>query len=229
MGQNGPLVGFGAMPAPSDPDLLVLLGLRLRSFAPVHAVAESAGLDLDDVADRLARFERAGLVRLRERPTSGWMLTADGRATGERLLAAELDGAGARPAVVAAYLRFLAVNQPLLHACTDWQLRTVDGVARVNDHADADHDAAVLARLVDLDDSAQPMVADLADALGRFGGYGPRLSAALAKVQGGDADWFTRPTIDSYHTVWFELHENLLATLGIERATEPLTASEETS
>ena len=63
----------------------------------------------------------------------------------------------------------------------------------------------------------QPVVADLAEALGRFGGYGPRLAGALAKVQGGDVDWFTKPTIDSYHTVWFELHENLLATLGIER------------
>jgi hypothetical protein len=26
--------------------------------------------------------------------------------------------------------------------------------------------------------------------------------------------------IDSYHTVWFELHEDLLSTLGIERASE---------
>ena len=26
--------------------------------------------------------------------------------------------------------------------------------------------------------------------------------------------------IDSYHTVWFELHEDLLATLGIERSSE---------
>ena len=26
--------------------------------------------------------------------------------------------------------------------------------------------------------------------------------------------------IDSYHTVWFELHEDLLATLGLERAAE---------
>jgi hypothetical protein len=25
------------------------------------------------------------------------------------------------------------------------------------------------------------------------------------------------PLIDSFHTVWFELHEHLLATLGIER------------
>ena len=36
----------------------------------------------------------------------------------------------------------------------------------------------------------------------------------------GEVDWFTRPTIPSYHSVWFELHENLLATLGIDRAQE---------
>ncbi|MDQ1375434.1 MAG: hypothetical protein QOJ09_2772, partial [Actinomycetota bacterium] len=28
------------------------------------------------------------------------------------------------------------------------------------------------------------------------------------------------PLIDSYHTVWFELHEDLLSTLGIERGSE---------
>jgi hypothetical protein len=29
--------------------------------------------------------------------------------------------------------------------------------------------------------------------------------------------------IDSYHTVWFELHEDLLSTLGIERSKEGST------
>ena len=33
----------------------------------------------------------------------------------------------------------------------------------------------------------------------------------------------TKPMIDSYHSVWFELHEDLLATLGIERGSEPTT------
>jgi hypothetical protein len=36
----------------------------------------------------------------------------------------------------------------------------------------------------------------------------------------GQPEWFTKPVIDSYHTVWFELHEDLLCTLGIERASE---------
>ncbi|MCS5679761.1 MAG: hypothetical protein NZ603_07680, partial [Acidimicrobiales bacterium] len=59
----------------------------------------------------------------------------------------------------------------------------------------------------------------------RFDGYGRRFSEALRRVVAGEIDWFTGVMmdvvwIDSYHTVWFELHENLLATLGIERAKE---------
>jgi pyruvate,orthophosphate dikinase len=40
------------------------------------------------------------------------------------------------------------------------------------------------------------------------------------RVEAGERDWFTKPLIDSYHTVWFELHEDLLSTLGKERASE---------
>jgi len=215
------------MSEPSDPDLLVLLGLRFRAVATAEAVAETVGLGVEQVTPRLEELGRAGLAEDRGGRLAGWMLSPQGRAEGERLLAAELDDASARPVVSGGYQRFLAVNQAMLDICTDWQLRTVDGSAVVNDHVDAGHDAAVLAHLVTLDDAVQPVIAELADALGRFGGYGPRLAGALAKVQGGDVDWFTKPTIDSYHTVWFELHENLLATLGIERASEPTTSREE--
>jgi hypothetical protein len=228
MGEKGALVGFGSMPEPSDPDLLVLLGLRLRSVAPVGAVAEVIGLSVDEVIPRLEAMRDAGLAELRQGRVSGWMLTVDGRHEGERRLAAELDDTGARAVVNGAYQRFLALNGSMLVTCTDWQLRTADGAPVVNDHTDAAHDATVLARLVTLDDAVQPVLADLAEALSRFGGYGSRLAGALAKVRGGDVDWFTKPTIDSYHSVWFELHENLLATLGIERANEPTTSQEAT-
>ena len=64
------------------------------------------------------------------------------------------------------------------------------------------------------------MCEDLSKLLARFATYGPRLRSALQRVENGDVDWFTKPMIDSYHTVWFELHEDLLATLGIERSKE---------
>jgi len=66
----------------------------------------------------------------------------------------------------------------------------------------------------------QPICADLAGLLDRFDGYGPRLATALERTSGGEPDWFTKPTIDSYHTIWFELHEDLLATLGRQRSQE---------
>jgi hypothetical protein len=85
---------------------------------------------------------------------SGWMLTTEGRGRGETLLATELEAAGCREGVHSAYQEFLSVNHGFLELCTDWQLRapTHDptGEKVVNDHSDPDHDAAVIARLVEV-------------------------------------------------------------------------------
>ncbi len=208
----------------SAADLLVVHALRVRGFVGADVVASAAGLDEAEVDTLLAGLDAAGHARHRDGRVSGWMLTPEGRARGEALLAAELDATGARPAVEAAYRDFLEANQGFLGLCTDWQLRpdpdAPEGEMIVNDHADAAHDAAVVARLGDADDVVRGVCADLVAALGRFDGYGDRFAEALARVKAGEVEWFTRPMIDSYHTVWFELHENLLATLGIERARE---------
>ncbi|MBI2705101.1 MAG: transcriptional regulator [Actinobacteria bacterium] len=210
----------------SDPELLVLTALRLKSFAPVEVVAMAAGLPPDETEPILRSLLGRELVKHREGVLTGWLLTPAGRKEGEQRLGAELEVAGARPAVEAAYAQFLPLNSEVLHICTDWQLLGGESSQTLNDHSDADYDAAVISRLAAVDDKVQTILVELASALDRFAGYEPRLSRALARVQAGAssddgwADWFTKPTIDSYHTVWFELHENLLATLGIERATE---------
>ena len=54
----------------------------------------------------------------------------------------------------------------------------------------------------------------------RFGAYRERLRAARRLVDDGDHEWLTSPRIDSYHTVWMQLHEDLLLALGKERASE---------
>jgi hypothetical protein len=39
-------------------------------------------------------------------------------------------------------------------------------------------------------------------------------------VQTGHHSWVDAPDRDSLHAVWIQLHEDLLATLGIERGTD---------
>jgi hypothetical protein len=185
------------MAHPLDRALLVLHTVRLKGFADAEPVASTTGLPVDDVIAALEKARDAALAVRRE-----------------------LDGAGARPAVEAAYRRFLGCNKELLGVCTDWQLRTAEGQQVPNDHSDPAYDERVVKRLRLIDDAVQPVCDDLRAALERFGRYGPRFSVALNKVEAGEVDWFTKPLIDSYHTVWFELHEDLLATLGIERGSE---------
>jgi len=160
------------------------------------------------------------LIRHKQGAVSGWMLLPAGRALGEALLAAELNESGKRAELESAYARFLEQNQPFLALCTDWQTRKVDGELVRNDHADPDHDASVLERLTAVEASMRPLWADLGQLLERFDSYATRFATAHKRLADGDLDWFTSPMVDSYHTVWFELHEDLLASLGIERAKE---------
>lgn len=204
------------MSHPSDPSLLVLHGLRLKGFADTERLTEAVGLDHDLAVALLERFAAADLVQRREGRLTGWSLTTRGRDELEARLAEELDASGGRDLVDAAYRSFLALNPELLEVCTDFQVRG----DVVNDHLDDRYDAAVIGRLADLHERARPLCDDLAKVLDRFGGYGDRFDAALARIRAGHHEWFTKPLIDSYHTVWFELHEDLLATLGVDRADE---------
>jgi hypothetical protein len=203
----------------SDPRLLVLHGLRLKGPAGAEAVAESAGIATAEVESWLARLEAGGLVVHRDLP-GGWSLTPAGRAEHARLVGREIDAAGVRPAIEGAYERFRALNGAVLDACSRWQVREVAGTAVVNDHQDPDYDARVVGDLAALHTRVGPLCDDLADVLERYRPYHDQLSRAVAKVEAGERDWFTKPRLASYHTVWFELHEDLLTTLGLDRTAE---------
>jgi hypothetical protein len=203
--------------APSEPRFLALHRLRVKGFAATADVAVAAGIDGDAAEQLLQELSGEGLVRWKEGRLPPWSLTPDGRAEHRRAVSEELEEAGAKAVVDDAYRRFLVLNPELLEVCTAWQLRGDGGTPVPNDHSDAGYDRQVVERLAAVDGAVQQLVDELAAQLERYGPYGPRLHTALERAQAGDGDWITKPTIDSYHTVWMELHEDLLSTLGIQR------------
>lgn len=208
------------MAVASSPRLLALHALRLRGIAEADAVAEYMLVEPEPIRAELSELEAHDLVRYRRGRIPGYAQTPEGRVVGERMLAEELDEHGLRPRIEAAYGEFLLFNRQLLSVCTSWQLRTVGTSTVPNDHADADHDRSVLDALVALDARARPVLSSLVEALGRFRGHEHRLRYALDRVLAGEHDWLTKPMFPSYHSSWFELHEDLLATLGTERRRE---------
>lgn len=201
----------------SDPTFHTLHAVRLRGRASPQAVAESIGDPDIDVDALLQSASAAGHLRYREGRAAGWSLTPEGRDAHAALVAVDREGCGAAATIDDAYRQFLTVNQDLIGVCTEWQVKPDGGM---NDHADTAYDAKVIDALGAIDERVQPVCAQLAGVMVRFGGYGPRLTDALERVRAGEVQWFTSPACDSYHTIWFELHEDLLQTLGIERAKE---------
>ena len=54
----------------------------------------------------------------------------------------------------------------------------------------------------------------------RFGEYAERLGRARDRITDGETDYIASVRIDSYHTAWFTLHEDLLRLLERERDAE---------
>jgi len=205
-----------------EPAATLLLLLRLKAFARSERLAALLDTTTEQIDEDMRRLSGRGWVQHRRGMAPGWSLTPEGRRHGQQLLRTELAATGALAPVEACYQGFLPLNVELLSVCTDWQTVVVDGEHVPNDHADADRDAVVLERLDSLREAAVPVLDALGDALERFSTYGERLDRAHQHVREGRTEWIAKPTVDSYHSVWFELHEHLLVTLDRERSAEPL-------
>ena len=210
----------------SEPEVLALCAVRLAPLRRPEDMAAVVGLPVTTLVEHLDRLVADGLARHHTTEPPGWTLTPAGHAELERRLADELDAFGLRERVAGYYERFRPLNERLLAIITDWQVRpTPDGSVELNDHSDPDADAAVLARLGALDDEAGPLCDELGVALARFGGYRHRLAVARRRLESGETAYLDGMRVDSYHLVWFELHEHLLATLGIPRGVDEPAAS----
>ncbi|UZN03859.1 transcriptional regulator [Cellulomonas sp. S1-8] len=211
------------MTRPSAPDLLVLHAVRLLGFADTPAVARRFALDAASTQELLLDAEAyGGVSRATFADLSGWSLTERGRAHGQALLADELARTGSADDVHDVHRAFLPLNARLQRACTDWQLRpTPDDRLTTNDHTDHAWDARVLDELAAIERGLLPLAGRLAGLLTRFEGYDGRFAAARRRARAGEGAWVVGTDVDSCHRVWFELHEDLVATLGVDRHAQP--------
>jgi hypothetical protein len=193
-------------------ELAVLRALRLKGRAGVEELAGATGLDTGDVSGVVDGLVSSGDAR---EVGGAYMLLPPGRERQTELLAQERDGVDT-DAVAAVYDDFTPVNGDFKQLASDWQLR--DG--EPNDHSDSAYDQEVLDRLPGIHERVSPVVARVAELVPRLAPYGSRLQDALDRVRAGDQTWLLRPLIDSYHTVWFELHEELISLAGLSREAE---------
>ncbi|MBM3694378.1 MAG: pyruvate, phosphate dikinase [Actinobacteria bacterium] len=194
----------------------VARALTVKGIADPAGVATILRAPEAAVASALEQAAAAGVVK-----SAGGMfsLTPEGREKGAALVAADTTQWGNADAE-AALEAFVPFDRKMKAVVTAWQMREVDGQQVINDHTDAAYDAGVLAEVAELHAGAGPWLAGLAGSLPWLGGYAARLDEAALRVAEGDSRYIASPRVDSYHSIWFELHEDLILLAGRTREEE---------
>lgn len=190
---------------------LTLHGLAIKKHAAADSIAGAVGLACERVAELLEDAAGSGRAVKAE---GRYLLSPVGRMILDGQYSRLYAGIRADPDVVAAYERFERINKDLKQLVTDWQTIELAGGRVRNDHADKAYDARIIERLGDLHERFEPILNELRLRLERFGIYRRKLEHALAQAEDGKREWVSDAKLDSYHTVWFEMHEDLLRILG---------------
>lgn len=192
----------------------VLNAVVLKRMADAAAVARVAGVAADTADRALTALESQGLLVRVGGPA---LPTDDAEAALSAAAAEYYAEVRDDPRVAEQVARFDTTNAQFLATMTSWQQIDVGGRMVTNDHTDAEYDEKVITRLDKLVTRLQALLDALAVHDPRFGIYVRRFAEAVDAVEAGRLEFVAAPTEESIHTVWHELHEDLLRTLGKER------------
>ncbi len=183
----------------------LLRALQLKGLCSIERLAAVLGCPEEIVSGLLEQHESF----LKQTPR-GFALTAEGRDWVQQQLAQECSNV--RASLEVTWGQFLPLNQQLKAIVSEAQM---SGMNREHE---------LWGWLVDsmqtLHSSFRPVVEGVAEAVPRLRGYPRRFDSALAALASGDQSMLASPLKDSYHTVWFEFHEELIALTGRNREEE---------
>jgi pyruvate,orthophosphate dikinase len=190
--------------------------IAIKGFAQLAALADAVLSTADAVHPVVDDLVLDGLAA---NVAGAYRLTESGTARAAELLSSDQDRWGTE-AATAALDAFLALDHRVKETVTAWQLRDGPSGQVPNDHADADYDGSVLERLGALHADAMAWLLPLKAGWPRIAYYEKRLDQAAAAATAGDGRFVASPRVDSYHGIWFELHEELIRLAGRTREDE---------
>jgi pyruvate, orthophosphate dikinase len=191
----------------------VLRAISIKGFAMAEGVADAVLSTTDAVKPVVEGLVEQGAVAS---SAGAYKLTEEGRRRAQEAVDEERAAWGG-DAALSALDAFLDIDHRVKDVVTAWQMRDPQ---TPNDHSDAAYDAAVLERLDAIHADTMAWLEPITPKATRLADYGVRLERAIDSARGGDGRYVASPRVDSYHGVWFELHEDLIQLAGRTREEE---------
>lgn len=201
----------------SQPEVAILRMLSVcgiaeeaRMISLLSARRRLSAVDIISLADQLAELGYTERVQ-----GQFWVITEKGRGCLRQHLQRERETIS--PLLWGLWEEFRELDLELKQACSAWQVKGQGDNALPNMHNDPDYDFTVIERLGGVDSRARTLFSRDRRLEREFEPLLEELRSALDRVEAGEFDFFTGATVNSYHSLWVELHEDLLHTLGLQR------------
>lgn len=192
--------------------LILLQTMKFKGRADMDMLAAASGRSQTELQPLMQELVAAGSC---QEGAGRYRLTPAGRDELNRVLQLEKQSVD-QATLAELYETFVPINAEYKHLVHKWQLR--DGSP--NDHQDTEYDRGVVDAFFALHKNFEPLLEAFVAKVARLATYPTRFTAALDKVSAGDSSWLTKPLLNSHHTVWFELHEELIGLAGHTRQAE---------
>jgi pyruvate,orthophosphate dikinase len=194
---------------PSRDELLVLLAIK--GLAMADAVPDILGLDAPAAAEVLD-----GLGGYLDRSNARFLkLAPSGAEEAASVIAGHCARAGVNQ-LTDVLMSFREINAEFKSLVTEWQMRASPETDETTVKAT---ERRILAQLQNLHTRLCAWLASTA-AAGATQLYVDRFHRAAGRLANGETSYLVSPRVDSYHNVWFELHEFLIRLAGRTRQEE---------
>ena len=192
----------------------VMHAVAIKRNGGADSISSISGLNLESVIKTLNDGVSLGrLVKIDDT----FLLSPAGRMILDSEYSRFCDEIRSQRQFLDAYEKFEIINKELKQLITNWQTIKVGDQIIPNDHSDSEYDEKIIDKLGVIHEKFEPVLAIMVESIGRFANYSAKLIKALEKSEDGELEWVSDAKLDSYHTVWFELHEDLLRLLGRTR------------
>jgi len=190
-----------------------------KSVTDVNSIQTSTGLDPERITSILARFVEKGYT---EKGIyighEAWKITPAGETFVNSYRQFILAQTGQKETIIKKCEEFENLNVKFKELVTGWQVKIINGTPILNDHSDPEYDSAILNQIFDLHKNVIRILEEMASILPiyNYKNYIERFDFAIKKLKEGTFDYIAKDK-NSYHNVWFELHESILKLWGRER------------
>ena len=195
-------------------EFLILNYLDIFRSSLQKDIENNIEMDREKIREVLNDLMRKGFVR---RVDDQWQIEHAGREEMKRLRREVLESSGRREEVLSYCKEFEELNTWFKDLVTRWQVKNEGGMLVPNDHSDPEYDLAIIRELGELHRKTVDVLEKLSKVLPILKTYITRLNRALNLVMRGEIEYLSGVDVQSYHNIWFELHEGLLRLSGLKR------------